>query len=467
MCRSRRPRQPEQVFLSGPGALMIPTAFLSLLVAASCWASRLPEARVLAGLSAGLAITLLWALTGSRAGDGRRGGRDAFVAVFDLRWFIPLGLLACFLAVQAWNASHVPHGADHGLIPRHHLPFLPRSADRAATLASLWMLGCCAALFVAVRLSVVTRKRMRVFVGLLAVAGMAMAVQAGLDRLTPRPFPVFPATGPFVNENTFAACINLLITPTLALGRSWQLDAARRGAGSHPGVLAYLAAAVMAGSLLLIRSRAGLLIGAILAAAWFLGEREALGGWRRRTAVVLAGAGCLLAMASAAGLPALQDWLHGRWPAELGYRAEVLRATVRMWSERWVSGTGAGTFPAVFPYYQPPGLSGFVRYAHNDWLQMLAEFGVAGSALLAWLGWGILRPLRTAAPEGGGGTRRRFTLAACETRGLALALAGLGLHAAVDFPMRTPGLILIAFAWAALLGYRATPAGGRMEDGCE
>ena len=54
-----------------------------------------------------------------------------------------------------------------------------------------------------------------------------------------------------------------------------------------------------------------------------------------------------------------------------------------------LTGTGLGTFEFVFPAYQDHQVDLLVDYAHNDWVQLLAETGWVGLILfgggLAWL----------------------------------------------------------------------------------
>jgi O-antigen ligase len=108
-------------------------------------------------------------------------------------------------------------------------------------------------------------------------------------------------------------------------------------------------------------------------------------------------------------------------------------------------GSGLGTFPDVYPRFQPVAgpvsVSGFVNHAHNDYLESFMELGVAAPLavlllLRAYLGrlWSLVRD-----DDG-----RGFTL-------LQLA-AGLGLlpvilHSALDFPLHMPSNAM----WFALL----------------
>jgi O-antigen ligase len=69
-------------------------------------------------------------------------------------------------------------------------------------------------------------------------------------------------------------------------------------------------------------------------------------------------------------------------------------ATKEMWEDQKWTGWGAGSFRFIFPRYQqrhpsitwynPKWKSGYYywEYAHNDWIQLLAELGVIGAVLI-------------------------------------------------------------------------------------
>jgi len=82
-------------------------------------------------------------------------------------------------------------------------------------------------------------------------------------------------------------------------------------------------------------------------------------------------------------------------------RLFIWRTALRMWDghRRW--GTGLGTFNAVYSSYRPQGVRmtyamlGIPGSAHDDYLQLLAETGIVGVALLAAaVLWGLVRAIR-------------------------------------------------------------------------
>jgi O-antigen ligase len=116
-------------------------------------------------------------------------------------------------------------------------------------------------------------------------------------------------------------------------------------------------------------------------------------------------------------------------PNLYGVRQPLVDSTLKMIAQRPWTGSGLGTWRAMYPGFATFDLAEIANEAHNDWLQWAAEGGVLFSLLLAvlaiWLGkasvqsvWGL---------------------------GVPMVL----LHAYVDFPLREPAL---AFLWFAMAG---------------
>jgi O-antigen ligase len=67
-----------------------------------------------------------------------------------------------------------------------------------------------------------------------------------------------------------------------------------------------------------------------------------------------------------------------------GVRLTIDRDCLRMWRERPLFGWGLGTFPVVYPQFRSFYTNFFVNQAHNDYLQLLTETGLAGFAIAIW-----------------------------------------------------------------------------------
>ena len=116
----------------------------------------------------------------------------------------------------------------------------------------------------------------------------------------------------------------------------------------------------------------------------------------------------------------------------------------------WPTGSGAGSYSAVYPAFEAPGLRGFAEHAHNDYVELLIEFGllfVLFAALVAGLAirqaWSLWRYLNH---DGRGADAAPLQLFC------ALGLLAVFLHSWVDFNLRIPAnAILCACLFGAFL----------------
>ncbi len=126
-------------------------------------------------------------------------------------------------------------------------------------------------------------------------------------------------------------------------------------------------------------------------------------------------------------------------------RIWAFQGAVRIWREFPLLGSGLGTFGEQFFRFAAPELKG-VRFleAHSDGLQLLAETGLLGFALVAaaWLGFffRLLQKWR----------ERRDPFVRGLGLGCLAALAAGAFHSLGEFPFHIPALVLIQAALAAL-----------------
>jgi O-antigen ligase len=132
----------------------------------------------------------------------------------------------------------------------------------------------------------------------------------------------------------------------------------------------------------------------------------------------------------------------------------------RIWSNTisgiahfWPLGSGLGTFTEVYPLFENPNsiASTYVNHAHNEYLEVLFETGLIGGALviLALATWAVfsVRAWRGHAED------LLWPRAASIVIGLVLA------HSAVDYPLRTPAILVItAFFALVLIAQRNSPS---------
>jgi len=271
---------------------------------------------------------------------------------------------------------------------------------------------------------------------------------AYLDRLT----------STFVNANhqamyfaiLFFVALGLLLRPrrrSRAEGassegrRAWQL----RGL---PGKMLLLGAmALIGGALALTLSRGGLFgvaVGLLAVIGLSLHGRAG-----HLTFLALGGiVGVVVLYASWFGLDPVIERFWGLTTEPFGdLRWPVWEATLKMAGEAPLLGIGLGAFQDAFPLYRPllVPLGKFVDYAHNDYLQLLAEVGVAGLLLM---GWALVSFLLFVV--------HRWTLRHDPfVRGLTLgglgALAAVLAHSTMDFGLHMPANALLVVVLIALL----------------
>ncbi len=117
----------------------------------------------------------------------------------------------------------------------------------------------------------------------------------------------------------------------------------------------------------------------------------------------------------------------------LGIRLVMWKATGRMIADKPVTGIGAGAWEAVLPLYQTEGSQLETDYyVHNEFLQLLAEYGLTGFLfillLLAYLSYAAWKTLRNKTAEG---------LAEAPLRAIALSsLLAFFIVSNIGFPWR-------------------------------
>jgi O-antigen ligase len=204
------------------------------------------------------------------------------------------------------------------------------------------------------------------------------------------------------------------------------------------------------------------------AAALLLGALSVLAllvcrGWRQRTAV-LAG---ILVFATLVGVGArflhLGDRIQEFVESTGGQVSEVdrlvtWRASTAMLRDFPLTGSGFGSFPDVFPAYQPAGEYKRWNKVHNDYLEVLLEGGAIAGFLLLWLMWNYWRRAVGVFRRQPGTPRDYATI------GLVLGLVALSLHALFDFNHQIPANALLFTTLAAMAvaaRESSTPAGER------
>ena len=360
---------------------------------------------------------------------------------------------------------------------------VPLSLSPAATASAVGRLGAVLSVFAAA--VVVARRRggAALIATSLCASGCLQALYGLADELSGRRSIFGYArhdwigrlAGTYINPNHFAGLVELALPAALGLAFSLGFGpaAARRlplrvrlaEALTSPtlGRRRLLGAGVglMALALLLSRSRAGVLLAGLAAAATIAfgrprpaaarrtdeappAARDAAG--TRRLAWV---GGCAVLAILAAGPIGLDGLRHlsGTYASAStdlfapGGRLQVYRDTMGIVRDHPAFGVGLGGFASAFPRYRSAGVVNRWEETHNDYLQAVAETGVLGAALIAWGGLSLALTLRRRTPRQDAPTR-------AVRIGLSAGCAAFLTHELVDFNGQIPAN---AFAFAAAL----------------
>ena len=151
----------------------------------------------------------------------------------------------------------------------------------------------------------------------------------------------------------------------------------------------------------------------------------------------------------------LRPMLAGEGRMEADSRVLLWQAALRIWQENPWWGVGPAHYDYRFRQFRPAEIQLRAGWAHNDYLNALAEWGVVGTVLVAaaWvlLGLGVFKtwPFVRGKPKGLGDERNsnRFAFVLGASLGLAAILA----HSVVDFNMHIPANAVLAIVLMALL----------------
>jgi O-antigen ligase len=136
-------------------------------------------------------------------------------------------------------------------------------------------------------------------------------------------------------------------------------------------------------------------------------------------------------------------------------RVAIWGAAARLWQDNLWCGAGPAHFEYRFGAYRPQTVQNNPELVHNDYLNTLADWGIAGAALIAsalvLVGAGAVKTWRyvngARGDFGGKSGSNRFAF----VLGASLGLAAILFHSFVDFNMHIPANAIVAVALMALL----------------
>ena len=428
-----------------------PWAYVPLLVAAAAigvygWASAKPRHRepvqgVLIALAAVAAVVALQLIPLPAALLDLISPATGTVAQqYDLR----------YAAAQATGV-----GAHH-----------PISIAPAATLQGLAMLVALS-LFLAGATAMMPRVRVKWLIRRVAALGLVIALFGIIQRGTfnNRLYWVWTpintpgnAFGPFVNRNHFAGW--MLMAAALTAGYvcsllvphgprrqlSWrQRFAALSTSDANRLSFACCALAVMALSIVWTLSRSGISAFAIATALLAVLVSARFRG-RRRIATVMFLVVVVVFAISWKGFDTVYDWFSRT--STLEWRFDLWRDTAAIVRDfRWF-GTGLNTYGFSTLVYPMTDSARHAMEAHNDYLQILSEGGIALSLAAAFVVVQLARAIRAAFAE-----PQTLSLYWVRT-GATLGLVAIAIQELTDFSLQLPGNAVLFAVLAAVAMHR-------------
>lgn len=372
----------------------------------------------------------------------------------------------CAVSGLNWRATFIE--AKLQFEYREAFDWLPHSYDRGSTWKAFWGYVALAFDFWAIRDWLLTKppeelgpelasrggaaipRRLRRLLWVLGINGALLALEGLTQRamgsgkllwiIEPR-INKSPETqfGPYAYRSNAAQYL-LMLWPVI-LGFWWMLG--RRLKGRRAGFRNYLLPCVLVMAMVPLASlsRAAAVIGlaSILAAIGVVLRF----GERKRDALAW-GISALLATGLLAGTFVEWEHLSLRFeePSLDSSRHEIWANTWKIVKEVPLYGAGPGTFDSVYFLYRPMLSDRWAAQAHNDWLEFLATFGIAGCVfLISGLGLVLVSPL----------VENRLPVPRVFLWLVWLGLVNCLVFAAMDFPFQVYSLVFLFLVLCAVL----------------
>jgi len=135
-------------------------------------------------------------------------------------------------------------------------------------------------------------------------------------------------------------------------------------------------------------------------------------------------------------------------------RRDMWGAAIRMWQDHFLWGVGPAHYDYRFREYRPESMQTRPRRAHNDYLNLLADWGTIGGVIVLTgmlvFGAGLVRTWKYVRPpenDFGRGLGNRFAF----FLGASAGLLAMAVHLVVDFNLHIPANAILGVTWLALL----------------
>jgi O-antigen ligase len=247
--------------------------------------------------------------------------------------------------------------------------------------------------------------------------------------------------GPYVNHNHYAGLMEMLVPIPLVFAFSRYARGKERWAAAS-------AAAFMGATIFLSGSRGGMIAFALQVAFFlcFLFRERTAGRAAFIMTTFLVVALVSIAWIGGSDVTARLSTISASKHSELSndIRFKINRDSLHMFAKRPILGWGLGTFETVYPQFRSFYTDLLVDKAHNDYLQLLAETGVVGFAIMIWF---LVVGFRTAWPkirQWPSNVNGSVALVAV------VGISGILVHSLVDFNLEIPANALLFYVLCAV-----------------
>lgn len=346
------------------------------------------------------------------------------------------------------------------------------SMDVEATRSAVIVLFFLLVSFVMAANFFVGRERLITLANVLVIYGLGLSIFALVQHFGwdgriywLRPTEWTTVFGPFANRNHYAGYMEMLVPLPIALIIS-------RGVRRETWLFYGFAAMVMGVTIIVSLSRGGII--GLVAGMIFLALVGARVSRRRLAANDLAqrppsfwkraGAVAAIAIAITAGVvwigaegiikrasDTFTTQINSRPEDNLFSREAIWQDTLTMIRANPVLGVGLGAYETVYPIYGRSDGFYVINYAHNDYLQVIADAGIAGGLLAVIFVVMILRALARA-------TRSSDPVMAGFALASGASVFSLLVHSLFDFNLQIPSNALLFLIHAAVLSSIAASA---------
>ena len=319
------------------------------------------------------------------------------------------------------------------------------SRQGSIAMEGMTMLETYLALFYIAYDAVRTRKEQRILVGVVVGTALFLSTIGMLKRFDLLVFPwwdysgevgenhtKFSLSGVYVNRNHMAGFLEMAIPVFLGLflTRSRSLEV-------RTGMICLVLFLIVSQALTLSRGGWAATVGALL---FMMAVLLLMKGFKHKRLIVAITVSVVVVgtiiLASTPVVQRITTLTQRDAEDNLGGRFTYWAGTENLIKDNLYTGTGPGTFTEAFPAYQAPGLAVLPVYAHQDYLQFMADNGIFFIPLMLWL---LFIFFREGFRKINGRSRQTMGI----TLGCMAAVVAILIHSFSDFNLHIPANIVL------------------------